>query len=45
MKHVTDDLVGIVLGPFETLARVHNPGLNGGKVFLDIIKYYVSHFL
>lgn len=27
MKHVSDDVVGVVLGRFEILIRVNDPGL------------------
>ena len=45
VKHDADDLVGITLGLFEVLVRVYNPGREGGNVYLDILKYYLSRFL
>ena len=45
MKQVADDLMGIALGPFIVFIGVNNPGREGGKVFLDILKYCLSHLL
>ena len=45
MKQVADDLMGIALGPFIVFVGVNNSGREGGKVFLDIVKYYLSHLL
>ena len=45
MEKVANDLMGIVHGPFIILIRVYDPRRERGKVFLDIVKYYLSHLL
>ena len=45
MEKIADDLMGIAHGPFIILIGVYDPGGEGGKVFLDIVKYYLSHLL